>query len=43
MTSDLVILAAGHGIEYDELIGRIFESALSRLGLDEHAPAAARR
>jgi D-alanine-D-alanine ligase len=37
VTSDLVILAKGHGIEYQDLIGRIFEAALARLGLDEHA------
>jgi D-alanine-D-alanine ligase len=35
-TSDLVILAQGHGLGYDELIGRIFEAALARLGLDEN-------
>ncbi len=43
VTSDLVILARGHGIEYDDLIGRIFEAALARLGLDEHFPGTSRR
>ena len=43
VTSDLVILAKGHGIEYDDLIGRIFEAALARLGLDEHFPGTSRR
>ena len=43
MTSDLVILARGHGIEYDDLIGRVLEAALARLGLDEHFPGTSRR
>jgi D-alanine-D-alanine ligase len=43
VTSDLVILAKGHGIEYDDLIGRIFEAALARLGLEEHFPGTSRR
>ncbi len=43
VTSDLVILARGHGIEYDDLIGRIFEATLARLGLDEHFPGTSRR
>lgn len=43
VTSDLVILAKGHGIEYDELIGLILEAALARLGLDEHFPGTSRR
>jgi D-alanine-D-alanine ligase len=42
-TSDLVILARGHGIGYDDLIGRIFEAALARLGLDKHAHETRRR
>lgn len=43
ITSDLVILARGHGFEHDALIGRIFEAALARLGLDEHAAGTAPR
>ena len=35
ITSDLVILAEGHGIGHPALIGRVFEAALARLGLDE--------
>ena len=34
-TSDLVILASGCGVSYSRLIGRVFEAALTRLGLDE--------
>jgi D-alanine-D-alanine ligase len=39
-TSDLVILAKGHGIKYESLIGRVFEAALARLGINEHAHGA---
>jgi D-alanine-D-alanine ligase len=38
--SDLPILAALHGIEFSELIGRILASAISRHGLDRPALAA---
>jgi D-alanine-D-alanine ligase len=34
-TSDLVILAKGCGLTYEALIGRIFDAALARLGLNE--------
>ena len=36
--SDLVILARGHGIEYADLIGRILDAALARLGLARTSP-----
>jgi D-alanine-D-alanine ligase len=35
VTSDLVILAEGYGLSHADLIGRIFEAALTRLGLTE--------
>ncbi len=34
VTSDLVILAAGYGISHVQLIGRIFDAALARLGMN---------
>jgi D-alanine-D-alanine ligase len=34
-TSDLVILAEGYGLSHADLIGRIFEAALARLGMPE--------
>jgi D-alanine-D-alanine ligase len=37
VTSDLVILAQGCGLSHTQLIGRILESALTRLGMVEHA------
>ena len=33
VTSDLVILAEGHGIEYGDLIRRILHTSLARVGL----------
>jgi D-alanine-D-alanine ligase len=35
VTSDLVILAEGYGLSHADLIGRIFEAALTRLGMPE--------
>ncbi|HEV3163301.1 MAG TPA: D-alanine--D-alanine ligase [Isosphaeraceae bacterium] len=37
-TSDLVILARGHGIEYSDLIKRILNAALVRVGLAQPEP-----
>ena len=33
VTSDLVILAEGHGIGYPDLIRRVLHSSLTRVGL----------